>query len=184
MQELINFLSNRVVNLLLVVIKTDLACPDCLCENRNVFKDRWSFFAEPDQKTFDRCFPIAICDQNLQSDVVLFSFNNSTGHFWSKNWDLSRNLFFSVFQHTFSTDDICILPARKKTSAIIYSYREITQTCFSSDPDQNFCGALKCSLRFSSRTFRGNCFEKLQNFTLLRHKEQKKLYCDFNSIIH
>ena len=101
MQELINFLSNRVVNLLLVVIKTDLACPDCLCENRNVFKDHWSFFAEPDQKTFDRCFPIAICDQNLQSDVVLFSFNNSTGHFWSKNWDLSRNLFFLSFSIPF-----------------------------------------------------------------------------------
>ena len=82
------------VNLLLVSLKIDLACLECLCERRNVFNDQWCIFTEPDQKIFDRCSPTALCDQNVQSDLVLFWFNKSTGQFWWKNWNLSRIHFF------------------------------------------------------------------------------------------
>ena len=141
------------------------------------------FFAEPDQKTFDRCFPIAICDQNIQSDVVLFSFNNSTRQFWWKNWDLSRNHFFSVFEHTFLSVDICILHARKKISAINYSYSEITQTCFSSDRSKLLWSSEMFTTLLQQDILR-KLFWKASKHHTFAPQGTKKLLCDVNSIIH
>ena len=138
------------VNFLLVWLKIDLACLDCLCERRNVFNDQWCIFTEPDQKIFDRCSPTALCDQNVQSDLVLFWFNKSTGQFWWKNWNLSRIHFFLSLIIRFQMLIFAFCMPEGKISAITSHRVKLVKHVLLPTLITFFCGACKCSQQFST----------------------------------
>ena len=81
---------------------------------------------------------------------------------------------FSVFDHTFSNALICNLHARSKN----FSNKLLIECNYSNmfffRRWSHFFVELANVHYTSPQDIWGNCFEKLQNFTLLRHKEQKK----------
>ena len=101
------------VNLLLVSLKIDLACLECLCECRKVFNDHWSFLLNLTKKIFDRC-STAICDQKCTEwPCPVFIQQLHWTILMEKLRPIQESLF-SVFEHTFSNAHICILHARRK----------------------------------------------------------------------
>ena len=163
------------VNLLLVSLKIDLACLECLCERRSAFNVHWCFFYWARPKKFRPLFsycilwskctkwPCPVLIQQLHWTILM-----------EKLRPIEESLF-SVFDHTFSNALICILHARRKN----FSNKLLIECNYSNmfffRRWSHFFVELANVHYTSPQDIWGNCFEKLQNFTLLRHKEQKNV---------